>query len=724
MQLPRTFTTSPQAAFPDASPRKRREDTGCSIELLTRQRPADGGPLALGPGMRPILLLSPANRVNLLVLTLLVAANAAAASPNVLGVDYSEWLAAANQMATDTSGALYLLANCPGSGAATSCVTKLSSDGKTMLWQDALGFQATAMAVSPAGDVFVTPVIQPSDISLYVAKLGAAGSGIAWKAAAGFLPFPTSLALSAVLAADSQGRPYVSVPSADTSSYDTASLVVRLNAAGSAVDWTTAVTGWPSSIAADGTGAVVVAGYLPGPATPALYVTRVASNGTAGYYIQLPAKGRPTLALDARGNAVIFAGSSGSGGLLQRLNSVGSVTVSTSVVGAGSGDGSVLALDAAGNAYIPGTIGQLYPVINSIATCLPSASSNSETGTGPTVAGTSPLLTVVAPDGSVSQITYLPGAAVSPNNSSPLLATGPNSTVFVATTAAPGLVPTQQGPFPQAADETFLMRLSPNSAAQTVSLACVGNAATYFTMPVAPGEMVTLIGNGLGPAQGIQTQLTPQSPYPTTISGVQVTFNGTPAPLLWVQNSQINAIVPWSLTPGGNTQICVSLNGVPTNCLTWPVALTAPAVFTVDGSYAVAVNQDGTINSAKNPAAIGSTVAVWATGLGPTNPPQADGAEVGTPLPANALQAGVEAYWVTLHPPFGGSLGPAPVPVTYAGPAPYLVSGTSQVNFRIPANPAGVIILSPTPTFYLTLPSTSSAPPMKSQNFYVYVAGQ
>jgi uncharacterized protein (TIGR03437 family) len=651
---------------------------------------------------------------------LLVAANAAAASANVLGVDYSEWLPAATQMATDTSGALYLLTNCPVSGAAASCVTKLSVDGKTMLWQDALGFQASTMAVSPAGDVFVIPVIQPSDTSLYVAKLGAAGSGIAWKAAAGFLP---PAPLGALLAADSEGRTYVSAPSSDTSYYENASLVVRLNAAGSAVDWTAALTGWPSSIAADGTGAVVVAGYPPGP-TATVFVTRVAPNGTAGYYVQPPGAGQPALALDASGNAVIFAGSAGLG-LLQHLNSVGSVIASTGVPGLGLGNGYALGLDAAGNAYVLGNIGQLYPVSNSIATCLPSAPSVAQLGTAAEVIGTAPLLTVVAPDGSISQNTYLPGAAVNNSNVTLLLAAGPNSTVFVAATAAPGFVPTQAGPFPQAADQTFLTRLSPQSAAQTLPLACVGNAATYFTTPVAPGEMVTLIGNGLGPAQGVQTELTPQSPYPTRVSGVEVTFNGTPAPLMWVQASQINAIVPWSLTPGGNTEICVLLNGATTNCLTWPVAPTAPAVFTVDGSNAVALNQDGTINSAKNPAPVGSIVAVWATGLGPINPPQPGGAEVVPPLPANVLQAGVDAWWLTLHPPFGASLSPAPVPVTYAGPAPYLVSGTSQVNFRIPANPTEVIVISPTPTFFLTLPSTSpSVPPMKSQNFNIYIAGQ
>jgi uncharacterized protein (TIGR03437 family) len=202
---------------------------------------------------------------------------------------------------------------------------------------------------------------------------------------------------------------------------------------------------------------------------------------------------------------------------------------------------------------------------------------------------------------------------------------------------------------------------------------------------------------------------------------VGVTFDGTPAPLLWVQDSQINAIVPWSLTPGSTTEICVLLSGATTNCLTWPVALTAPAVFTVDGSHAVALNQDGTINSAKNPATPGSIVAVWATGLGPINPPQTDGAEVVTPLPANLLQTGVEAWWLAMIGPFN-SLAMAPLPVSYAGPAPYLVAGTSQINFRIPpANSA----VPDTAAFYLALaPASSSVPPLRSQNFYIYVSAQ
>jgi uncharacterized protein (TIGR03437 family) len=133
-------------------------------------------------------------------------------------------------------------------------------------------------------------------------------------------------------------------------------------------------------------------------------------------------------------------------------------------------------------------------------------------------------------------------------------------------------------------------------------------------------------------------------------ANVQVTLNGTPAPLLWVQDAQINMVTPWSLTPGQNAQVCVSYNDVNTNCLTLPVVQATPAVFMVDAQHAAAQNQDGTINSAANPAAAGSIVTVYATGLGPITPTQPDGSLIGFPLPTNTLAFGVEAV-----EPFGPS---------------------------------------------------------------------
>jgi len=331
------------------------------------------------------------------------------------------------------------------------------------------------------------------------------------------------------------------------------------------------------------------------------------------------------------------------------------------------------------------------------------------------------LLSVFARDGSLLQTTYVPGAA-----NGVLIATGPNLTVSVAAVAGTSFAPTQSGPFPTGTPGTsLLLHLSPNANAQTLPLACVGNAASYGTANsgtpgIAPGEIVTLVGNGLGPQQGIQTQATLQSPFPTQVATVEVTFDGTPAPLLWVQDAQINAVAPWSVTPGQSTQVCVSYNGAKTNCLTWPVVEASPAVFTVDGVYAAAVNQDGTLNSASNPAPVGSIVSVWATGLGPITPPQADGTLVGLPLPDNiVVPVGVQAPTPIFEPCHPG-VQTCPPPyidfdVTYAGPAPYLIAGASQINFQIvdyapPGYQTGAISL--------TLSST------RSPGFQVYVAGQ
>ena len=610
----------------------------------------------------------------------------ATSSGSPLGVSYSEWIDAPPDtgaaIATDNSGALYLL-----SKGTTSSVTKLSANGKTIVWRNQLGFPATAMAVDPNGGVYVVPARQSGDNSVYVAKLGASGAGLAWKTPAGFS------ALSApVLAADSQGRAYVAAQYTTNNFITETADVVRLSPDGSGVDYTARVMGIPTSVAVDPSGAAFVAGTETNAAgVNTGFLARVAPDGSAGFYSILPLGLSQTVAVDANGNVVVFGL-----GIVQRMDSSGAVTLSTT---AGGHAGTNFALDSTGNAYVTVVTNKLYAVKNTLATC------GFDPSTMPP--GYEELLTVVAPDGSLLQTTYIPGGD---NLGSPLIATGPNSTVFLVATAGPSFAPTQTGPFPAGTSgSSYLSSLSPNAGERTYPLACVGSSASLVIGAMAPGELVTLFGNGLGPQQGIATQATPQSPYPTQAANVQVTFDGTPAPLLWVQDAQINVVAPWSLSPGRKTEVCVSYNAVQTNCLNWPVVQTAPAVFTVDGIHAAALNQDGTINSADNPAPLGSIVSVFATGLGPIAPPQANGTLVGVPLPTNVLTVGVEADF-TIGIPFGVAV-TTPFDVKYAGPAPSLVAGASQINFQVGEFPSYGAV-------YLNLASTYSP------GFEVYIAGQ
>ena len=604
----------------------------------------------------------------------------------LLGVNYSEWLNyppnGGLEIATDSSGSLYILSN-----NISSTVTKLSADGKTIVWQNQLGFATSAMAVDPNGGVYVIPVSQPGDTSVYVAKLGASGTGLAWKTPAGFVPMSVP-----VLAADSQGRAYVAAQYITNNFITQTADVVRLNAAGSGVDYTAQMMGIPTSIAVDQSGAAFVAGTeTNAQGVNTGFLGRVAPDGSSGLYSILPLGLSQTVAIDGKGNVVVFGS-----GVVQRIDSTGAVALSTTVGGSGSVQ---FALDAAGNAYVAVSTNHLNPVKNSLATCGFDPST-----TPPAYAE---LLTVVAPDGSIPQTTYIPGGD---NLGYPILATSPNSTLFVAATAGPAFAPTQAGPFPAGSSGSiFLTSFSPNASAQTYSLACMGNSASLATGAIAPGELVTLFGNGLGPQRGVEPEASAQTPYPTDTANVEVTFDGTAAPLLWVQDAQINAVAPWSLTPGQTTQVCVSYNNANTNCLTWPVVQAAPAVFTLDGIHAAALNQDGSINSATNPAAVGSIVSVWATGLGPITPAQADGTLVGFPLPDNVLAVGVMASY-TIGIPFGVPEN-EPFAVSYAGPAPDLVAGVSQINFQVGSFPSYGAI-------YVTLAS------FQSPGFEVYISGQ
>lgn len=593
---------------------------------------------------------------------------AGAGTPALLRVNYSEWLDFAPnsgaKMAADSSGAIYFLTITIQSGVSASAVTKLASNGKTVVWRNELGFVVSALTVDPNGGVYVVPARQPSDTTAFVAKLSATGTGLAWKTSVGFLPQSPL-----VIAADSKGRVYLAAQYAVDNFITRRADVVRLNATGSAIDFTTEMIGTPTSIAVDSQGDSYVAGSaVNAQGVTTGFLTRVESDGTPGFYTVFPLGLSETVAVDANGNVALFGL-----GVVQRIDSTGAVTLTTTVPGAAV----AFALDAAGNAYVAAVSNRLYPVKSSLGTC----------GFDPRTPLTSysELLNVIAPDGSLLQATYIPGGN---NLGSPLLAVTPNGTVLIAATAGPGFTPTQAGPFP--AGTTGVMFLSNLSAAVSPapidSLTCAGSSASLTVSAISPGELVTLFGSGLGPEQGVEVNADAQNQFPSTTANVQVTFDGIPAPLLWVQDAQINLVAPWSLTPAQNTRVCVSYNQANTNCLTLPVATATPAVFMADGRYAIALNEDGTMNSSSNPAALGSIVTVYATGLGSIHPSQPDGSVIGFPLPTNNLTFGVEAIY-TIGIPFGTEFD-KPFEVEYAGPAPGLVAGVSQINFRVASFPS------------------------------------
>ena len=199
----------------------------------------------------------------------------------------------------------------------------------------------------------------------------------------------------------------------------------------------------------------------------------------------------------------------------------------------------------------------------------------------------------------------------------------------------------------------------------------VFGAAGFQSEVVAPGEMINIAGVNLGPTTAV---LAPAGNLPTSLGGVQVTFDGTPAALSYVSANVLTVQAPFALKPGIKTDMRVTYQNNTSDSVLLDVLISVPGVYTqsANGRGAVtAVNQDGSINSAAHPAVRGSYVSIYAAGLGAVTPALA----TGQLAPISPLS--------TTASPVSAVVGGYAASVTFAGAAPGF-AGLYQVNLQIP----------------------------------------
>ena len=202
----------------------------------------------------------------------------------------------------------------------------------------------------------------------------------------------------------------------------------------------------------------------------------------------------------------------------------------------------------------------------------------------------------------------------------------------------------------------------------------VVNGASFLPGPVAAGEIVSIFGTDMGSTTGVGASLTPSGLVDNFVADTQVLFDGVPAPLVFVRNDQINAIVPYAVAGKTTTAVVVEFVGVQSNVLEVPVAASAPGIFTASSAgrgQGAILNEDGSANSSTNPARIGSIIVIYATGEGQTIPGGIDGKLAEEPFPQPELPVSV-------------TIGGLPAEILYAGAAPGF-AGLLQVNARIPS---------------------------------------
>ena len=212
-------------------------------------------------------------------------------------------------------------------------------------------------------------------------------------------------------------------------------------------------------------------------------------------------------------------------------------------------------------------------------------------------------------------------------------------------------------------------------------ITAVADAATFqIDRAVAPGALITLFGVF---KQGLH--LAPSVPLPTDLEGVSVRFivgSGSnrrtiPAPLLFSGTNQINLQVPWELAGAGSAQVVVSVPAGESAPADVELTRVAPSLFTLDGrgkGTVVAVNPDGTLAAPVDccgaarvrPARKGDGLILYATGLGPLDPPETTGDSSLTQV-RNTVER-VRVFFAGFE-----------APVFFAGQAPGFV-GVYQIN--------------------------------------------
>ena len=177
-----------------------------------------------------------------------------------------------------------------------------------------------------------------------------------------------------------------------------------------------------------------------------------------------------------------------------------------------------------------------------------------------------------------------------------------------------------------------------------------------FSQAVAPGSLVSIFGQNLTGRPAAFTAF----PLPNTLGGVSVTVNGVIAPVLYASPTQINVQIPYGVSGQVTIQVTTQ-NGSAT--VATVVAPTAPSILAVISGTA--------LNSGGNPAAPGSYVTLYTTGLG------APQGSCPTGQPATGAMSVSAAVHVTL--------GATTLQPSYAGLAPGF-AGVGQVNFQVPPN--------------------------------------
>jgi uncharacterized protein (TIGR03437 family) len=209
---------------------------------------------------------------------------------------------------------------------------------------------------------------------------------------------------------------------------------------------------------------------------------------------------------------------------------------------------------------------------------------------------------------------------------------------------------------------------NPNASVPLVSAAGVVSSAGS-PAPISPGSLISIYGTNLSDGEA-----TGGIPVPIRLNSTLASLGGFPLPLLYVSKGQINAQVPYGISPNTSQQLYVVNINAQTVPISLPVAPAQPSIFASDGRQGL-IYESFLLTDKSHPAAAGDTVVMYCAGLGAVDPPVASGSAA----PLTSLSRTVNPVTVTI-----GGMNSR---VDFAGLTPGFV-GLYQINAVVPTGVA------------------------------------
>ena len=198
---------------------------------------------------------------------------------------------------------------------------------------------------------------------------------------------------------------------------------------------------------------------------------------------------------------------------------------------------------------------------------------------------------------------------------------------------------------------------------------------------IASGSWVSLYGAALSATTRVwQASDSQGGNLPGSLDGVSVTINGKPAAIGYVSPGQLNVLAPTDTATG---PVVVQVQNAAGSAAAMATLRSYAPGFFMNGNYVSAVHADGTPvapvgffgrAARSRPAQPGETIALYATGFGPTAPAVPAGQIVSAPAPLatpNQLEVRV---------------GPSVARVSYAA---LIAAGVYQIQIVVPPLPDG-----------------------------------